>query len=246
MSFPSFDNMANFAATTVATAPSPATSGTSLVVTTDSVLPVPPYDAVVWPTGSQPTSSNAEVVRVTADSSGTLTITRQAEGSSARSITVGDNFAANITLKALTDLQSGTPIGVASSGAVTTSSTTTGAVSSGLAFNVVANATYQFQAAIFAFSHATTTTGSQFAVSAPTGTTGAWQALGPLRSGAGTTAAVNGGASTDLTATTYIGQFAATTVSAPVYLSGRVAVATTPGTVTIYFASGAAGTTVTC
>ena len=76
MAFPTFDNYANFAASLVATAPSPATSGTTLVVTagTGSVFPTPPFDAVVWPTGAQPTGATAEICRVTNFSTDTLTI----------------------------------------------------------------------------------------------------------------------------------------------------------------------------
>lgn len=80
MAFPSFDNYANFAATTVATAPSPATTGTSLVVASGAGASLSgggvPFNAVVWPAGAQPTDTNAEIVRVTAVSTDTLTITR--------------------------------------------------------------------------------------------------------------------------------------------------------------------------
>jgi microcystin-dependent protein len=97
----------NFAYSTVATAPSPATSGTSLVVQTGAGVnfPTAPFNATVWPTGAQPTTSNAEIVRVTAVSTDTVTIVRAQESSSARSIIVGDQFAAGITVKALTDIE---------------------------------------------------------------------------------------------------------------------------------------------
>ncbi len=97
----------NFATSLVATAPSPASSGTSLVVTAGdgSKFPAAPFNAVVWATGVQPTTANAEVVRVTAVSTDTLTITRAQESSSARSIVVGDQIANAITAKALTDVE---------------------------------------------------------------------------------------------------------------------------------------------
>lgn len=102
----------NFAYSTVATAPSPATSGTSLVVETGdgALFPAAPFNATVWPAGAQPLSTNAEIVRVTARSTDTLTITRSQESSSARSIVTGDQIAASITAKTLTDaeLNSGT------------------------------------------------------------------------------------------------------------------------------------------
>jgi microcystin-dependent protein len=97
----------NFAYTTVATAPSPAISGTSLVVqaATGTVFPTAPFNATVWPAGAQPLNSNAEIVRVTAVSTDTLTIVRSQESSSARTIIAGDQIAAGITVKALTDLE---------------------------------------------------------------------------------------------------------------------------------------------
>jgi|ERR1051325_1852395 hypothetical protein len=111
----------NFAYSLVATAPSPATSGTSLVVTggTGALFPAVPFNATIWPIGVQPTSANAEIVRVTGRSTDTLTIVRAQEGSSARTIVIGDQIAATITVKTVTDLEdvsnssgSGSPEGV--------------------------------------------------------------------------------------------------------------------------------------
>lgn len=97
----------NFAYSLVATAPSPATSGTSLVVTAGqgALFPTPPFNATVWPTASQPITTNAEIVTVTAISTDTLTIVRQAESTSARTIVVGDQIAATITLATLNDME---------------------------------------------------------------------------------------------------------------------------------------------
>ena len=98
----------NFAVSAVATAPSPATSGTSLVVTAaqGTRFPAVPFNATIWPTGEQPDPSNAEIVRVTAIATDTLTIARAEEGSSARTVVVGDQIAATITAKTLTDVES--------------------------------------------------------------------------------------------------------------------------------------------
>lgn len=98
----------NFAISTVATAPSPAASGTSLVVSsgTGTLFPAVPFNATVWPAGAQPLSTNAEIVRVTNISTDTFTITRTQEGTSARTIVVGDQIAATITAKTLTDIES--------------------------------------------------------------------------------------------------------------------------------------------
>lgn len=97
----------NFAYSTVATAPSPATSGTSLVLAAGGglLMPTVPFNVTVWPKNVLPLASNAEVVRVTLVSTDTLTIVRAQEGTSARSIVVGDQIAATITNKTLTDIE---------------------------------------------------------------------------------------------------------------------------------------------
>lgn len=99
------DAHANFAYSTVATAPSPATSGTTLTVVSASTFPTPPFNATVWPVATTPTAANAEIVRVTNIAGGVLTILRAQEGSSARAILVGDQIAATITAKTLTDVE---------------------------------------------------------------------------------------------------------------------------------------------
>ncbi len=102
-----FDSHSNFAYSTVLTAPSPASSGTSLVVQAGdgTKFPTAPFNATVWPSGSQPTTTNAEIVRVTNISTDTFTITRAQESSSARTILVGDQIAATITAKTITDVE---------------------------------------------------------------------------------------------------------------------------------------------
>ncbi len=101
----------NFAYSTIATAPSPAASGTSLVVAAGqgALFPVTPFNATIWPTGVQPTSSNAEIVRVTNISTDTFTITRTQEGTNARTVVVGDQIAATITAQTLTDVEGALP-----------------------------------------------------------------------------------------------------------------------------------------
>jgi len=123
------DSHKNFAYSTVATAPSPASSGTSLVVAAGqgALFPAVPFNATVWPTGVAPISSNAEIVRVTNIATDTLTITRAQESTSARTVIVGDQIAACVTAKTLTDVEtllpatgSGSPEGAvtASPGAI--------------------------------------------------------------------------------------------------------------------------------
>jgi len=100
------DAYKNFAVTTVATPPSPATSGTSITLTAGqgSWLPPPPFNATLFPVTQLPTPVNAEIVRVTARAGDTLTITRQQEGTLARSVIAGDLLAATFTAKVITDL----------------------------------------------------------------------------------------------------------------------------------------------
>ena len=111
------DSHKNFSYSTVATAPSPASSGTSLVLSAGggALMPVVPFNAVVWPVSVQPLASNAEIVQVTAIATDTLTITRIQESTSARTVVVGDQFAAAITAQTLTDaegqVQNSTSIG---------------------------------------------------------------------------------------------------------------------------------------
>ena len=87
----------NFAQSLVATAPSPATSGTSLTVTTGDGALFSNGWAVCWPPNVMPTKANAEIVLITAIATDTLTITRTQEGSTNQSIAVGWQFDQNIT-----------------------------------------------------------------------------------------------------------------------------------------------------
>lgn len=97
----------NFAYSLVATAPSTPTAGTSLVVTAGqgALFPAVPFNATIWPSGVSPTSTNAEIVRVTNIATDTLTITRTQESSANRSVVVGDQIAATVTVKTLTDVE---------------------------------------------------------------------------------------------------------------------------------------------
>ena len=101
-----FDTHSLEAYSLVATAPTPASSGTSLVVTSgQGSLFHTGQNCTVWPIGSQPLTTNSEIVRITNISTDTLTITRIQEGSAARSIIVGDQIANTITPKVLTDIE---------------------------------------------------------------------------------------------------------------------------------------------
>lgn len=99
----------NFAYSTVASAPSPATTGTTLdVASGDGALFADfPFDATVWPADERPTVDNAEVVRITGRSGDTLTIDREEEGTTARTIVVGDQIAVTVTRKTFLDVEFG-------------------------------------------------------------------------------------------------------------------------------------------
>src|SRR5262245_27132368 len=100
-----FDAHANLAYTLVAIAPSPGALGTSLTVVDGSVFPAAPFNATVWAINEFPLLTNAEIVRVTNVAGNVLTISRQAEGSPSRDIQAGDQIAATITVKTITDLE---------------------------------------------------------------------------------------------------------------------------------------------
>lgn len=93
----------NFAYSTVATAPSPASSGTSLVVAAadGTKFPAVPFNVTIWPANTQPTTANAEIAEVTAVSTDTFTITRAQEGTAARTVIVGDQIAYTVTAAVL-------------------------------------------------------------------------------------------------------------------------------------------------
>lgn len=107
-----YDAHKNFAVSSVVTSPSPATSGTSIVLATGegARMPAVPFNATIAPASpTQALPSNSEIVRVTArpGAADTFTITRAQEGSTARSVVAGDRFFASITAKTLTDIEYG-------------------------------------------------------------------------------------------------------------------------------------------
>lgn len=106
-----FDAISNFGYGAVSTAPSPATSGTTLKMTEaqSDNFPDPAtngeYNVTVWPTGVQPLYSNSEIVRFTAKAAPSggevqFTIEREQESTPARTIIVGDQLALTETVLA--------------------------------------------------------------------------------------------------------------------------------------------------
>jgi hypothetical protein len=110
-----FDAHTNFAYSTVATAPSPATTGTTLTVAAGAGanFPAAPFNCTVWGVGSQPTytttaATTAEIIRVTSKGTGdNWTIVRLTEDATAtaRTIIIGDQIAATLTKKTFTDIE---------------------------------------------------------------------------------------------------------------------------------------------
>lgn len=107
----SWDIHSNFGYGTVATAPDPAASGTTMVLGTATFADFPDpgtvgYNVVVWPSGTIPLSSNSEIIRVvTKGTNGTVDVTREQESTTARTITVGDQCGVAITKKVITDIE---------------------------------------------------------------------------------------------------------------------------------------------
>jgi hypothetical protein len=112
MAVPLLDPHLNLARSTVAVAPSPATSGTSLTVATGDGAKFPTTSAIrafnclVWPAGVDPTTANAEMVRCTARAADVFTIVRTQEALANRSIVVGDQIALVMSAKSFTDIES--------------------------------------------------------------------------------------------------------------------------------------------
>jgi len=102
-----YDAHANLANSLVTVAPSPDTSGTSLTVDAGhgALFPAVPFNCIVCPANVLPTQTNAEIIRVTAVTSDTFTITRAQEGTTAKAIAVGYYIANAITVKTLTDVE---------------------------------------------------------------------------------------------------------------------------------------------
>jgi len=103
----SFDIHKNFAYSTVAIAPAPAASGRTLTAHPGDgqKFPATPFNMVIWPIGALPLAGNAEIVRITGISGDVLTFDRAQEGTTARTIRVGDQISAAITAKTLTDVE---------------------------------------------------------------------------------------------------------------------------------------------
>lgn len=106
-----FQSHANLLTTNVVTAPSPATSGTSITVSTAWATKIAaltlPVQLVIAPDSTEPDDANAEIVTCTNANGGTgvLTITRAQEGSTARTVIAGDRIRLALTKLHLEDIE---------------------------------------------------------------------------------------------------------------------------------------------
>ena len=91
----------------IVTPPNPATTGTSLTITTGqgTLFPTVPFNITIWKSDENASLANAEIVRVTNIVGDVLTMTRAQESSTARTIVAGDKIALTITAKSFTDIE---------------------------------------------------------------------------------------------------------------------------------------------
>lgn len=116
-------SLKDFATGTVLTAPSPATSGLSLVLNSGegARMPAVPFYVVAHPVNELPTLDNAEKLLVTAKATDTLTITRAQGSTTAKSIAVGWRISNAVFLE---DLFTGSLVqGETPSGSINSSNT---------------------------------------------------------------------------------------------------------------------------
>lgn len=133
-----FDAHANFAYSTVLTAPAPALTGLSLTVAAGqgALFPTAPFNCTVWPSGVAPISTNAEIVRVTAVVGDVLTIVRGQEGTAAVAIAAGYQIANTTTIKVFQDIEGAMIQGISAAGGVATASQVVFSNANGVSFGV--------------------------------------------------------------------------------------------------------------
>jgi hypothetical protein len=102
-----FDQHVDLARSTVATPPSPASSGTTLTVQAadGAKFGTGPFWVLVWPANVSPITTNATLLRVTGVTLDTLTLDRSQDKLAARTIIAGDQIIAPMTAEALTKIE---------------------------------------------------------------------------------------------------------------------------------------------
>ena len=125
------DSVKNLTATSITNAAG--TSGTTINVTTGTgaYFPAPPFDVVIWATGTLPTFANAEIARCTAYTTDTLTVTRSVDGTAQNVTATGWQVAQSIDATLLRQLQTYSGSLASGTRAITVPSTTAYQVISG-------------------------------------------------------------------------------------------------------------------
>ena len=105
----SFDAHANLATSLLTN--SPGTAGTTFNVTTGTgaLFPAVPFNCLVVPANTLPTTSNAEIVRCTAYTTDSFTVTRAQEGTTAVNAVAGYVFFNVMSAKVFTDIEGSIP-----------------------------------------------------------------------------------------------------------------------------------------
>lgn len=101
------DGHKNFALAPIAVAPAPALSGLVLTLQAGggALMPTTAFDAPCWPPGVAPSAGNAEIVRVSSIVGDVVTLSARAQqGTVAKSIEAGWQFANMLTAKTIDDL----------------------------------------------------------------------------------------------------------------------------------------------
>lgn len=94
-----FDAHPNFAYSTVAVAPSPATSGVTLTVQPGDGAEFSefPFDVTIWPPNTMAIRTDSEIARITNQVGDVLTLVRHVDGGPARAIQLNDQIAVTST-----------------------------------------------------------------------------------------------------------------------------------------------------
>ncbi len=120
-----YDTHDNLVYSTVAVAPSPASSGLTLTVATGDGAKfgsgAAVYNVTIWPINTQPTRANSEIARLASVSGDVLTFSARATNSEPtiigpRAVQIGDQIAMTITAKTVKDIEANAAVSGTSGG----------------------------------------------------------------------------------------------------------------------------------